>query len=76
MNMQRRKRIEKAGRALEELLEEIQALQEEEHDAYVNMPESLQSSERGESMYEAYTNLEDVAFSLEEVIENLADVIK
>lgn len=76
MNMPRRKRIEKAGRALEEMLEEIQALQEEEHDAYVNMPESLQSSERGEAMYEAYTNLEDAAFSLEQAIEYLADAIK
>lgn len=75
MNMQRRKRIEKAGRMLEELLEEITALQEEEQDAYDNMPESLQSSERGEAMYEAAENLESAASSLEEVIEYLADAI-
>lgn len=76
MNMKRRKRIEKAGRLLEELIEEIQALQEEEHDAYENMPESLRDSERGEAMYDAYTNLEDAAYSLEQANEYLYDAIK
>lgn len=76
MNMQRRKRIEKVGRMLEELLEEIQALQEEEQDAYDNLPESLQSSERGEAMYEAADNLESAVSSIEEANEYLAAAIE
>jgi len=68
MNMQRRKRIEKVGRLLEELLEEVEALQEEEQEAYENMPESLQSSERGEAMYEAAENLSSAANCIEEAI--------
>jgi hypothetical protein len=75
MNMQRRKRIEKAGRLLEELLEEITALQEEEQDAYDNMPESLQNSERGEAMYEAAEALESAVASLEEANDYLAEAI-
>ena len=76
MNMQRRKRIEKVGRMLEELLEEITALQEEEQEAYENMPESLQSSERGEAMYEAIENLESAVQSIEEANEYLVAAIE
>ena len=76
MNKQRRKRIEKVGSMLEELLEEITAIQEEEQEAYDNLPESIQDSERGEAMYEAADNLESASSSLEEVIEYLADAIQ
>ena len=76
MNMQRRKRIEKIGMTLEDLFEELQALQEEEQEAYDNMPESLQSSERGEAIYEAIGNLESAASSLEEASEYLAAAIE
>lgn len=76
MNMQRRKRIEKVGRMLEELLEEIRALQEEEQEAYDNLPESFQSSERGEAIWEAADNLESAVSSLEEANEYLAAAIE
>ena len=76
MNMQRRKRIEKVGAMPEELLEEITALQEEEQEAYDNMPESLQSSKRGEAIWEAVDNLESAVSSLEEANEYLAAAIE
>lgn len=75
MNMQRRKRIEKAGRQLEELLEEITAIQEEEQEAYENLPESLQGSERGETIFEAADNLASSVYNLEEANEYLAAAI-
>lgn len=76
MNMQRRKRIEKVGRQLEELLEEINAIQEEEQEAYDNTPESLQESERGIKMWNAIENLDYVADGLEDVIETLAEAME
>lgn len=76
MNMQRRKRIEKAGRLLEELIEEINAIQEEEQEAYDNLPESLQESERGIAMYNAAEALSDAVSSLEDVNELLAEAME
>ena len=73
--MTRRRRIEKVGAMLEELLEEITALQEEEQEAYDNLPESLQGSERGEAMYEAADNLASAVYSIEEANEYLASAI-
>lgn len=76
MNRQRRKRIEKISMTLEDLFEEIQALQEEEQEAYDNMPEALQSSERGDAISGAIGNLESAASSLEEASEYLAAAIE
>lgn len=76
MTIKGRKRIERTIRIMEELLEEIQAFQEEEHDVYVNMPEWLRSCERGEAMYKTVNKLEDAAFNLEKAIEYMADAAK
>lgn len=75
MNMQRRKRIEKAGRLLEELIEEITAIQEEEEEAYDNLPESLQESERGIAIYNAAEALADAVDDLEDANELLLEAI-
>ena len=76
MNMKRRKRIEKAGRLLEELMEEINAIQEEEQEAYDNLPESLQESERGIAMYNAAEALEDAVSQLEIADDLLAQAME
>lgn len=68
MNRERRKRIDTVRDKLEELMEEIEALHDEEAEAYDNLPESLQESERGEAMSEAVDNLEIVASSIQEAI--------
>ena len=75
MNMQRRKRIEKVGRQLEELIEEITAIQEEEEEAYDNLPESLQESERGIAIYNAAEALADAVDGLEDANELLLEAI-
>lgn len=49
------------------LLEEIK---DEEQEAYDNMPESLQESERGQAMYQAVENLESAIDSLSEALDH------
>ena len=48
MNKQRRKRIQEALEIIEEAKAILEEVQEEEQEAFDNMPEGLQSSERGE----------------------------
>ena len=49
MNKDRRDRIAKIKEALEDLRGQIEDLQTEEQEAFDNMPESLQQSERGQA---------------------------
>ena len=76
MNMQRRKRIEKVGKNLEEHLEEITAIQEEEQDAFDNLTESIQDSWRGQVMENAVDCLESVVSNIEEAIECLSQAME
>lgn len=48
MNAERRKRLSAALEQLEAAKSEIEEIQQEEQEAYDNMPEGLQESERGE----------------------------
>lgn len=69
MNNERRVRINKTISALQELGEEISAIRDDEQEAFDNMPEGLQSSERGERAQEAISNLESAA--LDDIISYL-----
>lgn len=66
MNNERRARIRAIISKLEELNSEIEDIRSEEQDAFDNMPEGLQSSERGDQAQEAISNLESC--SLDDVI--------
>lgn len=52
MNRQRRTELKAVLEALEELRSQIEDIYDREEEAYENMPESLQESERGETMSE------------------------
>lgn len=71
MNNTRRKAIQSIMNKLEELMEEIEAIKDEEQEAYDNLPESIQNSERGEAMDSAVYNLEDAAENVQLVIDAL-----
>lgn len=71
MNQKRRKRIATVSSKLQELLDELNLILEEEQEAYDNMPEQLQDTERGEAMYEAIETLEDVISEIEGQIDEL-----
>ena len=74
MNAQRRKQLEKVEALIAEarcLLDEVLA---EEKDAYDNMPENLQNSERGETMSEGLSAMEDIVASLEDAETTLQEI--
>lgn len=77
MNNSRRKQIRDVAKkiaaayetfssSLQESLSELQDITSDEQDAFDNLPESLQYSERGEAMQEAIDNLETACQSLED----------
>lgn len=65
MNKQRRKEIAKAIDLIEQAREILEAVLDEEQEAFDNMPESLQCSERGETMEEYISTIEDFLDYLE-----------
>ena len=61
MNQERRTKIEKLVEQLQDIEGSIRELQEEEQEAFDNLPEGIQGSERGQAMEEAAGNLEQAA---------------
>ena len=76
MNKARRKAIEEIIDQLGTLKEQIESVCEEEQEAYDNLPESIQYSERGEAMSEAASDLEDAASSIDDLMSTLQDIIE
>ena len=70
MNNKRRKEIANAIRQIENVVSSILA---DEEEAFDNMPESLQGSERGDTSQEAQGNLNSAIDALEEAIICLED---
>lgn len=71
MNKVRRKSIDTLMARLEDLRLDVEYLQEEEQEAFNNIPESLQESEKGEKIQESIDALEEALSNLEEALENL-----
>lgn len=68
MNNKRRKAIEQIAVKLEDLKTEFEFLRDEEQEAFDNLPEGIQASERGEAM-------ETIIYNMEEVLENLESAL-
>lgn len=75
MNKERFKRLNDAASLLEEAYNEIGIVRDEEQEAYDNIPESLQSSERAERMQEFIDVLEWVCNDMESALDNLHELI-
>lgn len=76
MNANRRKRLEKVIGRLTELMDEIDAVREDEQEAYDNMPEGLQYSERGEQMSDNIDTLDMSCLDLGNVINQLQEIVE
>lgn len=76
MNKIRRKELEGIVAALEDIRESIDFILYDEQEAYDNLPESLQESERGEAMETAIDAMGDAESMLEDVISYLNDAIE
>ena len=73
MNKARRKEIQKVILDIETL---VQSILGEEQDAFDNMPENLQGSEKYEKADEACDNLSEAVDNLEEVISSIEAAIE
>lgn len=71
MNKTRRKAIEKVVEQLLECEEAMENIRDEEQEAYDNLPESLQDSEKGEAMTEWVDAMDDSLGAIREAIEYL-----
>jgi hypothetical protein len=67
MNNQRRKEINLIIGELAELRSRLETVQSEEQEAYDNMPEGLQQSERGEKAEAACSLLDDAMGAFDEI---------
>ena len=76
MNKQRRKELEEAVSMLEDAYATIENVMEQEQEAFDNMPEGLQESERGEAMQENIDSLDSCLSDLENVKEQVEEVIE
>ena len=71
MNKQRREALAKQIAPLEEVKSQLDDLLSEEQEAFDNMPESIQCSEKGEASSNAIGEIESAISSIEEAISNI-----
>ena len=76
MNKARRKWLQSVINALEEQKGELESIQDEEQEAYDNLPESLNDTDRANDMYENIDGLGDAASELDDIISNLQEILE
>lgn len=76
MNQNRRNQIREIQEELRAISERIEPIRDDESDAYENMPESLQESERGEKSMRAVDIIDDAMGSLHDAISTLDDIFE
>lgn len=73
MNKQRRKDINECVSQIDTLQSQLDAIMKDEQDAYDNLPESLQESEKGEVMTNAIDNIQTAIDYLDDARSCLQD---
>ena len=76
MNKARRKMLQGIIDELDAQREQLEAVQEGEQEAYDNLPDSIQDTERGETMSENASDLEQAASDLEDIIGTLQEIVE
>lgn len=74
MNKQRRKELASILNDLEDLRSRLEAVSEEEQEAFDNIPENLWGSERYEKAEEAVDALEEALSSIEDIADSLSEL--
>lgn len=75
MNKARRKQLEKVVEVLTAQMEELETIKDEEQEAFDNLPEGIQCTERGEAMEKNVDDLDGIIDNLENVIYSINEVI-
>lgn len=74
MNAMRRKQLARAIQMIYDAQEIIEMVKDEEQDSYDNLPEGIQDSERGETMYENIDTLGEISDNLIDMTTELEDM--
>lgn len=74
MNAERRKRIKYVINDIDDIISALDEIRNDEQDAYDNLPENFQESEKGEAMLENIDSL-DIAMSNLEDVQNDLDLL-
>ena len=75
MNKMRRNALDDIRNGLETPMIAVEDLRDEEQEAFDNMPEGLQLSERGETMEEAIDNLDTAISDISEAMDCILEAI-
>lgn len=75
MNKDRRKKISDLISAMEDLKEQADNIASEEREYYDNMPENMQSGDKGQTASDAADALESAVTDLESAIDNLNNAL-
>lgn len=67
MNKSRRSRLSDLQTRIEEIMTDLGEIRNEEQAAYESMPESIQYSERGDTMADAIDNMDEAVSLLEDI---------
>lgn len=76
MNNVRRKQLQTIIDMIETIKSSLEEVREAEDDAFNNLPESIQYSERGEKMETATYNMDDAIGDLETAIDYLNEAME
>jgi len=71
MNKARREQLNKIFSNIEEIVSRLETIRDEEQDAYDNLPESFQDSEKGQAAQQAIGYLEDALGELDSANGNI-----
>jgi len=74
MNKRRRTELKSIIEILEDTNSRLEMVKDEEQDAFDNLPESLQYSERGEQMEEYVDEMDEAYDSIQEAIDTLTEI--
>lgn len=74
MNKARRKELASIVELIEEARERLESVKDEEQEDFGNMPESLQDSERGETMQEYIDTMEELLDALDDGVDELQEI--
>ncbi len=75
MNNTRRKALQKIYAAIEEVKSDLENIYDEEQEAFENIPENLEGSERYEAAENAVDNLDSAFSDLDDVLNYLEEAI-
>lgn len=75
MNKSRRKELEKVSYTIARLKDSMDVIAEAEQEAFDNLPEGLQDSEKGQEMEENVSEMEEIAMELDSIMERVDEII-